>query len=439
MSAVDDVPKKKKLSGAAKKQKRKLAEAQSVAEGLPVKQKQEAGASGKKSNNNKKKKLSASEKAANAANEAKTVIVGGLPYDSTHEKLSKDFGKCGKIQKLNLPKDKSTGQIRGFAFVTFATQEGIDAALKFNGKEYCGRRLTARMAGEKPDGSKPEGNKPTKAPVVAPENELCVFVGGLPHNVTDKSLRRYFFEAGDIQNLKLPLNEEGLPKGFAFITFKDKAEVAKALNLDGGMYAGREVVVRLSGSGGGKGAGKGQGKDKGSGYRHEFTVFVQGLTYSTTEKTLRKAFSKCGEIVNLKLPMCQWDETQSRGFAFISYKDEASVNEALKLDGNESMSYAGSEGSCYMSVRKAVAHEEAAKMRDNRQSEPAGVVKEKVQSNKHVDKREPKIAPPKRAEPPAQQQAGPNQKIETNKETGALVESTGKKMVFDSDDSDDDE
>merc|ERR1712187_926290 len=166
------------------------------------------------------------------------------------ETLRKDFSECGEIEKMSLPLNDE-GKPRGIAFITYKTKEGVDAALKFDGDDYGGRTLKVNRAGAK--GDKGKGNK-----------EFEVFVGGLPFAVEEATLRKDFEECGEIESLRLPLNEEGKPRGIAFVTYKNKEAVEKALAFDGTDYGGRTLKVNLAGQGKGDSKGKGKdGKDKG--------------------------------------------------------------------------------------------------------------------------------------------------------------------------------
>eukprot|EP00930_Biecheleria_cincta_P024698 TRINITY_DN17654_c0_g1_i1.p1 TRINITY_DN17654_c0_g1~~TRINITY_DN17654_c0_g1_i1.p1 ORF type:complete len:492 (-),score=86.71 TRINITY_DN17654_c0_g1_i1:316-1740(-) len=365
----------------AKRKKKKNTDASSISHKQPVVESSGADLEPAKKNKQKRNKTEESP-GANASNEGLTVVLGGLPRSANETMVSKLFAKCGKIQKVSLPRDRETRQARGFAFLTFKTREGVDAALKLDGTESHGRRLDVRIAVDKS-----ESNKCNKSEAAGKgSSDLSLFVGGLPHDITEKSLRKLFAKAGDIQSLKLPLNEAGKPKGFAFISLKDETSVELALELNGE----NGIAVRRSGQGGDKdGKGKGKGKDekgKGSskGKDPEFTVFVQGLTYNVKEKRIRKLFSECGEIVSLTLPML--DETQSRGFAFITFKDQAAVSKALELDGNTSLSYEDR----HMSVKKAVKHDEAVKARENRQADGTGSAEVTMPKHKGEKKAVPK-------------------------------------------------
>jgi len=98
-----------------------------------------------------------------------------------------------------------------------------------------------------------------------------VFVRGLPFSVTEEALNKDFGECGEVANLRMPLNDEGSPRGFAFITYSDKEGMDKAMAFNETDYGGRTIFVtdaaiKPEGKGkDGKDKGKGKGKDKGKG------------------------------------------------------------------------------------------------------------------------------------------------------------------------------
>merc|ERR1711937_407509 len=96
-------------------------------------------------------------------------------------------------------------------------------------------------------------------------SEFEVFVGGLPFETEETTLRKDFAECGEIESFRMPLNEEGKARGIAFITYKNKEAVDKALAFDGTDYGGRFLKVNKAGEGKGKGKDGKDGKDKGKG------------------------------------------------------------------------------------------------------------------------------------------------------------------------------
>lgn len=378
----------------------------------------ESGELRRLSHENQKKKKAETKKVKNMlSDDERTVIIGGLPFSCAFDAMMKEAMKFGPVQKLTLPKDKATGRIRGFAFITFSPKArgAIERALNLDGSEFMGRRVTARMAGAKPGAV---ANNDAKK-LANSDDDLKVFVGGLPHDIKESKLQKHFSKVGEIASLKLPLNDAGKPKGFAFITFSDTETAAKAVTLNGSELQGKTIVVRTSGAAKPPQADKG---DKGKGRRGtnpELTVFANGFPYHFDDAKLRKTFEACGFISNLKLPMLQ-DESASRGFAFISFDDKSSVEKALKLDGKQledrymcvKMSDDPLNKPGYERPEQAVKQKGKGKGNQQKESGP-GSVKTKSFAEAHAEiERKPK-------------------------DTGAIQKSEGKQVIFSESDDDD--
>ncbi len=76
--------------------------------------------------------------------------VGNLSYSTTEDGLKSFFADCGEIVDVRLITDRDTGRSKGFAFVTFAAREGLDAAIAKNNTELDGRSLRINQAEDKP-------------------------------------------------------------------------------------------------------------------------------------------------------------------------------------------------------------------------------------------------------------------------------------------------
>jgi len=77
------------------------------------------------------------------------LFVGNLPFNVDEAQLRERFEAYGTIDDLNLVKDRYSGQLKGFAFLTFATQHAAETALEQNGKDMDGRPLKVNIAQEK--------------------------------------------------------------------------------------------------------------------------------------------------------------------------------------------------------------------------------------------------------------------------------------------------
>lgn len=81
--------------------------------------------------------------------ETEKIYVGNLPFGTTEEALSIQFSQYGKIEEMFLIKDRLTGQMKGFGFITFSAQQEAESALEMNGQPFDGRSLKVCMAQRK--------------------------------------------------------------------------------------------------------------------------------------------------------------------------------------------------------------------------------------------------------------------------------------------------
>ncbi len=75
------------------------------------------------------------------------LYVGNMSFNTTETALRTAFGQFGSVTDVYIANDRETGRPRGFAFVTFSTDdESKVAAEKMNGVDLDGRQLTVNEA-----------------------------------------------------------------------------------------------------------------------------------------------------------------------------------------------------------------------------------------------------------------------------------------------------
>lgn len=80
------------------------------------------------------------------------IYVGSLSYNATADDLQSYFSQYGDIEEVKLINDRDTGRSKGFAFVSFASQQAAQASLSADGVELMGRKIKVNMAREKEEG-----------------------------------------------------------------------------------------------------------------------------------------------------------------------------------------------------------------------------------------------------------------------------------------------
>lgn len=81
------------------------------------------------------------------------IYVGNLPWRATDAQLSDLFSPHGEVIEARIITDRETGRSRGFGFVTMASSEGAQGAIRaLNGYSVEGRALVVNEAREQQGG-----------------------------------------------------------------------------------------------------------------------------------------------------------------------------------------------------------------------------------------------------------------------------------------------
>jgi RNA recognition motif-containing protein len=77
----------------------------------------------------------------------KNIYVGNISFQTTEQDLDAAFSQYGQVDRVQIVKDRETGQARGFAFVEMPSNADADKAMAaLNGAELGGRTLTVNEA-----------------------------------------------------------------------------------------------------------------------------------------------------------------------------------------------------------------------------------------------------------------------------------------------------
>jgi len=102
------------------------------------------------------------------------------------------------------------------------------------------------------------------ASAVADEEGRKVFLGGVTYDCREDDLRQDFGKYGELEDVQLPMGDQGRHKGFAFLTYRKAEDAEYAVKKHHQLeYQGREIsakiVVPRDRGGGGGGGGRGGG------------------------------------------------------------------------------------------------------------------------------------------------------------------------------------
>ncbi|ERN08261.1 heterogeneous nuclear ribonucleoprotein R [Amborella trichopoda] len=238
------------------------------------------------------------------------IFIGGIPREATEEDLRRLCEQIGEIAELRLLEDKATGAHKGYAFVTFRSEELAQIAIdEINGKEFKGRNLRCSHSQAK--------------------NRL--FVGNIPKNWIEEDLKRVVEEIGSgVINVELILDlQRSGNKGYAFLEYYNSAcadYARQKMSSPGFKLDSNTPTVRWA--------------DPKNTADHDLTsqvkvVYVKNLPEDVKQEQLKEIFEPHGEVTRIVLPPVKPGQG---AYGFIHFAKRASalnaVNETKKYEIN---------------------------------------------------------------------------------------------------------
>lgn len=239
------------------------------------------------------------------------------------------FEPHGKVELVNIPRDRLTQKPRGFAFVDMGSAEELEAAIAaVDGSTFESRqvRVTKSLAkGEIDPTSKPKPKR-EKTDNSPPPGTKKIYIGNIPFTATKDEIKAFYSEFGDVVDVYIPPNPEtGEGRGFAFATMAI-ADADKAIEgTNGAEFGGRTLVVNDPLPPGKKMASRRAGRTK---------LYVGNLSFYTVKETLEDIFGEFGEVIDCYIPE---DPSRggSRGFGFVTMPTGDALRAVEEVDGCE--------------------------------------------------------------------------------------------------------
>ncbi|KAI1710365.1 RNA recognition motif domain-containing protein [Ditylenchus destructor] len=230
---------------------------------------------------------------SSGVDEARTIMVANLSKDTTEDSLRKHFIKKNwDMRDCQIIRHKKTGISRQFGFVEFATAAEAELASKDRHFIDC-KEVSVKMSGTKDL-----------------DDKYRIFVGGLLKETSGKTLHHYFSQFGDVFECHIVHNEDNLSKGFGFVTYKSQDSVDRALNARPHSIDNKVVDIEHTPP-----------------CPRKLTMFVGNLSPKTTDESLRKHFSKYGQLTQSEVKIDS-KTGLSRGFGYVGFRSKEKLERA---------------------------------------------------------------------------------------------------------------
>lgn len=165
-----------------------------------------------------------------------------------------------------------------------------------------------------------------------PTAQKKVFVGGLSWETDETSLREYFARYGPVSDCVIMRDRlTGHPRGFGFVTYDDQL-VAERVAAEFHELDGRQVEAKIAVP-----RSECVPPVRTNAWRATKKVFVGGLPATCRETDLHAHFIRFGDIAECQV-MYDHQTGNSRGFGFVTFTSESTVDRVVDIDQHDIMS-----------------------------------------------------------------------------------------------------
>ncbi|XP_063162731.1 RNA-binding protein 34 [Candoia aspera] len=177
----------------------------------------------------------------------RTLFVGNLPVTYTAQMLKAFFKEYGQIESIRfrslIPAEDAISKKMAAikrkihpnmkyvnAYVVFKEESAASNALKCNGTEITsGFHIRVDLASKS----------------TCHDNKRSIFVGNLPYEIDDDTVRNHFLECGNVTGVRIVRDRNmGIGKGFGYVLFETTDAVHLALKLNQSELQGRKLRVQ---------------------------------------------------------------------------------------------------------------------------------------------------------------------------------------------------
>lgn len=239
-----------------------------------------------------------------------SIYVGDLDGKVTEAMLYDHFRAIGPVVSVRVCIDSQTHKSLGYGYVNFQNPADAERAIEnLNGTKLMSK--ACRVARIQRD---PTQRKTGLSNIV---------VKGLPANIDNNEIKALFVNFGRITSIKVPTNEEGSGRGYAYVMFEKEESARKAVedmngvNIDSNNPSDTIAVERY----------KNPAAIREEAMRKFTNLYVKNLDKTVDDVALQKRFEQFGPISSAKVRV---DDSGSMGFGWVAFLEHDSAVAAIE-------------------------------------------------------------------------------------------------------------
>lgn len=184
---------------------------------------------------------------------SETVYVCGFAPEITEQDLVDYFSAFGGVTDIDIKVFASTGDSRGFGFVTFDSIEAAQAAIDHGGNNIIGDNQvlvepadpSRRNAKGGKGGNKGKGFKDGKDPDKWTDEDITerVWIGALPLDTTESEVKAFCEQFGPTATVELKYDADGTFRQFGFVHFKSLDAARLLLAKPDELFVGEQQLM----------------------------------------------------------------------------------------------------------------------------------------------------------------------------------------------------
>ncbi|KAI1699530.1 RNA recognition motif domain-containing protein [Ditylenchus destructor] len=230
--------------------------------------------------------------------EHRRISVSGLSKFTTEESMYAYFCQFGSVEDCKIERDKFTGMSMKAGYVDFESNEQANRVAKHDAHVIDGQEVNVLPYFNKNDFFKNQ-----------------IIVRGLPQETSQMTLRNFYSQFGEVTRCTISRDEGNVSRGYAFVSFKSGEAVDLALNSLPHRIDSVDIsnVQRIVGS-----------------HNRELTLRVFHLSTESTEESLRKYYSRFGDLTRCDLS--RNPDTGEPHYGTIAFGTQEDLDNALEAE-----------------------------------------------------------------------------------------------------------